>query len=328
MGGWAGPPIVSLGELEASLPDGVLETSGATAVPPPATPPPAPVAGAAFGHRLGTEQAKEDEDQGREQERCCYALFTSGSTGFPLGVCGTELGIWNRCAWMQQAYPLGPVRGHWTLICCVSNLQICSREQVWKASLVDRGGGAAPQHDAHMHALVPTASMCMCSQGDRVAVKTAVSFVDSIWETLGPLLAGACMLLLPRSAVLHARELVQQLAAHGATHLVTIPSVLKLLLPELVKHQSTGEEGAEDLRLGRQGQEAEEEQVQGQNQGQETQQEGEQLVGKALTLRMVVSSGEPLTWALADALKQALPRSCTLLNLYGECLSSCICLGL
>lgn len=32
----------------------------------------------------------------------CYVLFTSGSTGQPQGVLGTEQGILNRCAWMQR----------------------------------------------------------------------------------------------------------------------------------------------------------------------------------------------------------------------------------
>jgi non-ribosomal peptide synthetase component F len=33
-------------------------------------------------------------------------LFTSGSTGEPLGVCGTAAGLANRCRWAQRAYPL------------------------------------------------------------------------------------------------------------------------------------------------------------------------------------------------------------------------------
>lgn len=40
----------------------------------------------------------------------CYVLHTSGSTGVPLGVCGTEEGIRNRVDWMQGQYPLAEVR--------------------------------------------------------------------------------------------------------------------------------------------------------------------------------------------------------------------------
>ncbi len=32
----------------------------------------------------------------------CYVMFTSGSTGQPLGVRGTEEGILNRCSWMVK----------------------------------------------------------------------------------------------------------------------------------------------------------------------------------------------------------------------------------
>jgi len=47
-----------------------------------------------------------------------------------------------------------------------------------------------------------------------------------------------------------------------------------------------------------------------------------------LALRVLISSGEPLTVALAQALRQCLPDSCSLLNLYGctELAADCTCL--
>eukprot|EP00257_Ricinus_communis_P018927 XP_015577767.1 putative acyl-activating enzyme 19 isoform X2 [Ricinus communis] len=36
----------------------------------------------------------------------CYLMYTSGSSGKPKGVCGTELGLLNRFLWMQELYPL------------------------------------------------------------------------------------------------------------------------------------------------------------------------------------------------------------------------------
>ncbi|KAK4397163.1 putative acyl-activating enzyme 19 [Sesamum angolense] len=36
----------------------------------------------------------------------CYLMYTSGSSGNPKGVCGTEIGLLNRFLWMQEAYPL------------------------------------------------------------------------------------------------------------------------------------------------------------------------------------------------------------------------------
>ncbi|KAH7296144.1 hypothetical protein KP509_26G011000 [Ceratopteris richardii] len=35
----------------------------------------------------------------------CYVLYTSGSSGKPKGVYGTEIGLWHRLQWMQNEYP-------------------------------------------------------------------------------------------------------------------------------------------------------------------------------------------------------------------------------
>ncbi|GFY90408.1 AMP-dependent synthetase and ligase family protein [Actinidia rufa] len=36
----------------------------------------------------------------------CYLMYTSGSTGEPKGVCGSETGLMNRFLWMKELYPL------------------------------------------------------------------------------------------------------------------------------------------------------------------------------------------------------------------------------
>jgi amino acid adenylation domain-containing protein len=66
--------------------------------------------------------------------------------------------------------------------------------------------------------------------GEVACQKTAISFVDSIWETFGPLLAGVPLLIVPENAVRDARALVALLAEHRVTRFLAVPSLLEVLL--------------------------------------------------------------------------------------------------
>ncbi|RKH35462.1 amino acid adenylation domain-containing protein [Corallococcus praedator] len=66
--------------------------------------------------------------------------------------------------------------------------------------------------------------------GEVCVVKTALSFVDSVWELLGPLLAGVPSVLLPDDTVKDPARLVDALEAGRVTRLVLVPSLLRALL--------------------------------------------------------------------------------------------------
>ncbi|KAL6565778.1 hypothetical protein OROHE_004833 [Orobanche hederae] len=55
----------------------------------------------------------------------CYLMYTSGSSGNPKGVCGTEIGLLNRFLWMQEMYPLheGDIMLFKTAISFVDHMQ-------------------------------------------------------------------------------------------------------------------------------------------------------------------------------------------------------------
>jgi len=65
---------------------------------------------------------------------------------------------------------------------------------------------------------------------DEVACqKTAVGFVDAIWEIFGPLLAGVPLVVLPDAAVKDPNHLVRLLGRHKVSRLLVVPSLLQLL---------------------------------------------------------------------------------------------------
>jgi non-ribosomal peptide synthetase component F len=61
-------------------------------------------------------------------------------------------------------------------------------------------------------------------------LKTSLSFVDSVWELLGPLLCGVRLVIVPDQAAKDPLALVTALSQHQVTRLLVVPSLLQALL--------------------------------------------------------------------------------------------------
>jgi non-ribosomal peptide synthetase component F len=68
--------------------------------------------------------------------------------------------------------------------------------------------------------------------GEVCCQKTALGFVDSVWEIFGPLLAGIRSVILPEEAGLDITYLVQMLGEHKVSRIVLVPSLLRVLLEQ------------------------------------------------------------------------------------------------
>ena len=89
------------------------------------------------------------------------------------------------------------------------------------------------------------------SAGERCCQKTALGFVDSVWEIFGPLLDGVPVVIVPDELLLAPDEFVALLARHDITRIVLVPSMLRTLLevvpnlgtrlPKLALWSSSGE---------------------------------------------------------------------------------------
>ena len=67
-------------------------------------------------------------------------------------------------------------------------------------------------------------------KGEVCCQKTAISFVDSVWEIFGPLLQGISSTILGDEVVRDPRSLVRSLSEAGVTRIVLVPSLLRALL--------------------------------------------------------------------------------------------------
>jgi amino acid adenylation domain-containing protein len=109
-------------------------------------------------------------------------------------------------------------------------------------------------------------------------LKTSLTFVDSIWEVLGPLLRGIPVVVVSDETGRDPRAMLQLLAAHRVTRLWLVPSLLREMLATLEEDPS--------------------------------------LRSELSALRFWVSSGEALSPQLSDRFAQVMPNA-TLYNLYG-----------
>jgi amino acid adenylation domain-containing protein/FkbM family methyltransferase len=67
-------------------------------------------------------------------------------------------------------------------------------------------------------------------EGETACQRTSQAFSVSLWETLGPLLRGVPLLVLPDAVTRDAPRLVEALARHRVTRIVVVPSILRMLL--------------------------------------------------------------------------------------------------
>jgi amino acid adenylation domain-containing protein len=68
------------------------------------------------------------------------------------------------------------------------------------------------------------------SEDETCCQKTALGFVDSIWEIFGPLLGGVRTVIVPDEVLLDLDQFVGLLAQHRVTRIVLVPSLLRTLL--------------------------------------------------------------------------------------------------
>jgi non-ribosomal peptide synthetase component F len=61
-------------------------------------------------------------------------------------------------------------------------------------------------------------------------LKTATSFIDSLWELLGACLQGVPTVVIPQATLIDPEQTIEVLARHRVTRLWLVPSYLRALL--------------------------------------------------------------------------------------------------
>lgn len=68
------------------------------------------------------------------------------------------------------------------------------------------------------------------ARGEVACCKTSIGFVDSVWEMLGPLLAGVPTVIIPDEILLDPEKFIALLGQHRVSRIVLVPTLLRVLL--------------------------------------------------------------------------------------------------
>jgi natural product biosynthesis luciferase-like monooxygenase protein/amino acid adenylation domain-containing protein len=96
---------------------------------------------------------------------------------------------------------------------------------IYTSGSTGRPKGVASAHSAMVNRVVAQAGIGPFSDDDVCCQKTSISFVDSIFEILGPLCSGLPLIVLSRAAAIDPKELASVVERSHVTRLITVPSL-------------------------------------------------------------------------------------------------------
>jgi amino acid adenylation domain-containing protein len=92
--------------------------------------------------------------------------------------------------------------------------------------------GAMNEHRGMVNRILSQRHFEAFAPGDICCQKTSLSFVDAVFETLGPLCHGYPLVIIPASIVRDVRQMAAVIRAERVTRLVTVPSVARSMLED------------------------------------------------------------------------------------------------
>ena len=128
---------------------------------------------------------------------------------------------------------------------------------IYTSGSTGRPKGVMGTHQATMNRITWMLQEFPFADGEVCCQKTAIAFVDSIWEIFGPLIAGVPSVILSEEEVRAMSILQARLSEHKVSRLLVVPSLLRMILdsridletglPHLVRIFTSGEKLAVDL---------------------------------------------------------------------------------